>query len=55
MNHRMFRLETGEIHPDPNVGFAERHDIALVQGGTFARIFGRETIRLNSLHADRAS
>ncbi len=50
MNHRMFRLETGEIHPDPNVIFAERHDVALVQGGTFARMFGRETIRVNSLH-----
>jgi putative glutamine amidotransferase len=33
MNHRMFRLETGEIHPDPNVIFAERHDVTLVQGG----------------------
>jgi putative glutamine amidotransferase len=50
MNHRMFRLETGEIHPDPNVIFAERHDVTLVQGGTFARMFGRETIRVNSLH-----
>jgi putative glutamine amidotransferase len=50
MNHRMFRLETGEIHPDLNVVFAERHDVALVPGGTFARIFGRETIRVNSLH-----
>ena len=50
MNHRMFRLETGEIHPDPNVIFAERHDVTLVQGGTFARMFGRESIRVNSLH-----
>ena len=50
MNHRMFRLETGEIHPDPNVVFAERHDVTLVPGGTFARILGRETIRVNSLH-----
>jgi putative glutamine amidotransferase len=50
MNHRMFRLETGEIHPDPNVIFAERHDVTLVQGGTFARMFGRERIRVNSLH-----
>lgn len=50
MNHRMFRLETGEIHPDPNVIFAERHDVTLVQGGIFARMFGRQTIRVNSLH-----
>jgi putative glutamine amidotransferase len=50
MNHRMFRLETGEIHPDPNVVFAERHDVALVQGGTFARMFGCDVIRVNSLH-----
>jgi putative glutamine amidotransferase len=50
MNHRMFRLETGEIHPDPNVVFADRHDVTLVRGGAFARMFGRETIRVNSLH-----
>jgi putative glutamine amidotransferase len=43
-------LETGEIHPDPNVIFAERHDVALVQGGTFARLFGCDVIRVNSLH-----
>ena len=50
MNHRMPRLETGEIHPDPTVVFAERHDVSLVPGGAFARILGRETIRVNSLH-----
>jgi putative glutamine amidotransferase len=50
MNHRMPRLETGEIHPDPTVVFADRHDVSLVPGGAFARIFGRETIRVNSLH-----
>jgi putative glutamine amidotransferase len=50
MNHRMPRLETGEIHPDPTVVFAERHEVRLVSGGTFARILGRETIRVNSLH-----
>lgn len=50
INHRMFRLETGEIHPDPNVVFADRHDVTLVRGGVFARMFGRETIRVNSLH-----
>jgi putative glutamine amidotransferase len=50
MNHRMFRLETGEIHPDPNVVFADRYEVTMVPGGVFARMFGRETIRVNSLH-----
>jgi putative glutamine amidotransferase len=50
MNHRMPRLENGEIHPDPNVVFADRHDVSLVPGGAFARLLGRETIRVNSLH-----
>lgn len=50
MNHRMPRLETGEIHPDPTILFADRHDVSLVPGGAFARILGRETIRVNSLH-----
>lgn len=50
MNHRMPRLANGEIHPDPLVVFADRHDVALVPGGTFARILERETIRVNSLH-----
>jgi putative glutamine amidotransferase len=50
MNHRMPRLETGEIHPDPAVIFADRHDVRLVPGGVFADIFGQEMIRVNSLH-----
>jgi putative glutamine amidotransferase len=50
MNHRMPRLENGAIHPDPAVVFADRHDVRLVPGGAFARIFGRDTIRVNSLH-----
>lgn len=50
MNHRMARLETGEIHPDPAVVFGDRHDVRLVPGGAFAQILGRETIRVNSLH-----
>ena len=50
MNHRMPRLENGEIHPDPAVVFAERHDVRLVPGGVFARILGRDAIRVNSLH-----
>lgn len=50
MNHRMPRLETGEIHPDPEVIFADRHDVRLIPDGVFARLFGKETIRVNSLH-----
>ena len=50
MNHRMPRLETGEIHPDPKVVFADRHDVRLVAGGTFATLLKAETIRVNSLH-----
>ena len=50
MNHRMPRLDTGEVHPDPTVVFADRHDVSLVPGGTFAQLLGVETIRVNSLH-----
>jgi putative glutamine amidotransferase len=50
MNHRMPRLENGEIHPDPLVIFADRHDVALTPGGAFATLLGCETIRVNSLH-----
>src|SRR5258708_1491921 len=50
MNHRMPRLESGEIHPDTTVVFADRHDVRLVPGGVFARLLGCETIRVNSLH-----
>lgn len=50
MNHRMPRLENGEIHPDPEVVFADRHEVRLTPGGVFARIFGSELIRVNSLH-----
>lgn len=50
MNHRMPRLENGEIHPDLEVVFADRHDVQLVPDGVFARIFGRDMIRVNSLH-----
>ena len=50
MNHRMPRLENGEIHPDPLVVFADRHDVALTPGGAFAKLLGCETIRVNSLH-----
>jgi putative glutamine amidotransferase len=50
MNHRMPRLDTGEIHPDPTVVFADRHEVKLTPDGAFARILGCETIRVNSLH-----
>jgi putative glutamine amidotransferase len=49
-NHRMPRLENGEIHPDLDVIFGDRHDVHLTSGGMFATIFGRDTIRVNSLH-----
>jgi putative glutamine amidotransferase len=50
MNHRMPRLENGEIHPDPKVVFADRHDVRLIADGAFAKLFGCEMIRVNSLH-----
>jgi putative glutamine amidotransferase len=50
MNHRMPRLANGEIHPDPNVVFADRHEVRLAREGEFARILGCEAIRVNSLH-----
>jgi putative glutamine amidotransferase len=50
VNHRMPRLENGEIHPDHEVIFGDRHDVKLTPGGAFARLLGCETIRVNSLH-----
>src|SRR5471030_465788 len=50
MNHRMPRLENGEIHPDPLVIFADRHDVKLTPDGAFAKILGTDTVRVNSLH-----
>jgi putative glutamine amidotransferase len=50
INHRMPRLESGEIHPDPLVVFADRHDVKLTPDGVFAKLLGCETIRVNSLH-----
>lgn len=50
MNHRMPRLANGEIHPDPEVIFADRHLVDLTAGGAFQRILGRERITVNSLH-----
>ena len=50
MNHRMPRLETGEIHPDPEVIFADRHDVSFIENGEFANLYGKTQIRVNSLH-----
>ena len=50
MNHRMPRLENGEIHPDPNVVFADRHEVQLAKDGAFAKLLGCQAIRVNSLH-----
>ena len=50
MNHHMPRLENGEVHPDPEVVFADRHEVRLAAEGSFARLLGCETIRVNSLH-----
>lgn len=50
MNHRMPRLANGEVHPDPQVVFADRHEVRLVAEGSFARLLGCQTIRVNSLH-----
>ncbi|MEP1207209.1 MAG: gamma-glutamyl-gamma-aminobutyrate hydrolase family protein [Rhizobiaceae bacterium] len=50
MNHRMPRLDNGEIHPDPEVIFADRHDVHFTAQGEFERIYGKPSIRVNSLH-----
>lgn len=50
MNHRAPRTETGDFHPDPEVVFADRHEVRLTPGGQVATLLGRETIRVNSLH-----
>jgi len=50
MNHRMPRLENGEIHPDPDIVFGESHDVVLTQNGVFESLYGQSRIRVNSLH-----
>jgi putative glutamine amidotransferase len=50
MNHRAPRLESGEVHPDPQVVFADRHEVHFRPDGLFAQLFGCTTIRVNSLH-----
>ena len=43
--NRRRALGSGAVKP-----FADRHDVRLVSGGVFARLFDRETIRINPLH-----
>jgi putative glutamine amidotransferase len=50
MNHRAPRTPDGEIHPDPEIVFADRHDVDLTPGGALSRLLGRDRIRVNSLH-----
>src|SRR5258708_4570196 len=50
MNHRMPRLENGDVHPDPEVVFADRHEVRLAPDGVFSRLLGCAAIRVNSLH-----
>ena len=50
MNHRAPRTPDGEIHPDPEVVFKDRHDVDLIPDGAFAKLLGTTKIRVNSLH-----
>jgi putative glutamine amidotransferase len=50
MNHQAPRLENGDVHLDPKIVFADRHEVRLRSGGELARLLGSETIRVNSLH-----
>src|SRR5690348_9259861 len=50
INHRAPRLESGEVHPDQQVVFADRHEVRFRPDGLFAQLFGCTAIRVNSLH-----
>ncbi len=50
INHRMPRLENGDIHPDIDFVFGDRHDVSLIPDGYFSKLYGTDTIRVNSLH-----
>ncbi len=50
INHRMPRLDNGDIHPDIDYVFGDRHDVNLIENGYFASLYQRRTIRVNSLH-----
>lgn len=50
LNHRMPRLENGEVHPDETVVFADRHTVYLKPNGVLAELLAASEIRVNSLH-----
>jgi putative glutamine amidotransferase len=50
INHRAPRQDNGNFHPDPEVIYANRHDVHLTPGGVFVKLLGAETIHVNSLH-----
>ena len=50
IHHRMPRLENGEIHPDPEVLFADRHEVTFIPEGEFISLYGKPSVRVNSLH-----
>ena len=50
LDHRTARLPTGEVHPDPDVVFADRHEVRFSEDGAFARLLGANAARVNSLH-----
>ena len=50
MNHRMPRLDNGDIHPDPDVVFGDSHDVIFTQNSVFESLYGKPRIRVNSLH-----
>src|SRR3979490_396993 len=49
MNHRMPRLETGEIHPDPTGIFADRHAVTLTADGASPPLLGCHNTRRHPL------
>ena len=50
LNHRAPRLENGDVHPDSNIVFADRHEVRFVEDGIFANLYGTCSVRVNSLH-----
>lgn len=50
LDHRTARLPGGQVHADPDVVFAARHRVDFIPDGTFARLLGTTSIRVNSLH-----
>jgi putative glutamine amidotransferase len=55
LHYRIHEVDGYNDHRMPREGtmeekFAERHDIHLTEGGLFAKLIGKTTIRVNSLH-----